>query len=278
MSTLSRLHTLLLATLGNVVLSAVAVAQPAGGPPVAKDWTLTVGAAPLLAPVFQGADEYGVSLFPDLRINYKDVFFASVPDGIGYSVINNARWQAGPLVKLRFGRQEDNGGSPFLLSGDTDGLRGMGDVDIAGELGGFVQYSSGKLRTRVELRQGFGGHDGFVGDAGISLVGRSGPLSYSIGPRLSFGTSDFIHTYFGIDAAQAAATGLKRYDADGGIQSFGIGGAAVLPLSASAAMTLFAGYDRLGKEVRNSPLVRERGDPNQFSLGLAFGYRFGWDD
>lgn len=264
--------------LASLLFVAIANAQPAGGPPQVADWNLTVGVAPLVAPVYQGADEYGVSLFPDLRVNYKDVFFASVPDGIGYSVINSANWKVGPLVKLRFGRQEDTGGSPFLLSGDPDGLRGMGDVDLAGEAGGFAQYSSGSLRTRVELRQGFGGHDGFVGDVGISHVGRTGRLSYSIGPRLSFGSRDYMHTYFGIDAVQSRNTGLARYDADGGIQSIGIGGSAVLPLTSASAMTLFAGYDRLGDPLRKSPLIRERGDANQFSIGLAWGYRIGLGD
>jgi len=261
-----------------LLLASVSHAQQGGGPPPAADWTLTVGVAPLLTPVFQGAEDYGLSLFPDLRVNYKDVFFASVPDGIGYSVINTDRWKLGPLVKLRFGREEDSGGSPFLLSGDTDGLQGMGDVDIAGEYGGFAQYSSGRLRTRVELRQGFGGHDGFVGDASVSYVGRTGPLSYSVGPRLSFGSSDFMQTYFGIDAVQSRNTALARYDADGGVQSYGIGGSAVLPLTQATAMTLFAGYDRLGEPLRKSPLIRERGDANQFSIGLAFGYRFGWSN
>lgn len=242
------------------------------------DWAITVGAAPVYAPVFQGAKEYGFSVFPDVRVNYKDDFFASVPEGMGYNIINNGGWKIGPLAKIRFGREEGTGGSPFLISGESNALRGLGNVETAGEIGGFAQYSYEKIRTRVELRQGFGGHEGVVGDANVSYVDRAGPLSYSIGPRLSYGSADFMNTYYGINATQSARSGLARYDADGGINSYGIGGSATMPIDDSMAVTLFAGYDRMGEQAADSSLIRERGNPNQMTVGLAFGYRFGWND
>lgn len=257
-------------------LAPVAAQPPARQGSPQPDWTLTVGAAPVVAPVFQGSDQYGLSVFPDLRVNYKDLFFASVPDGIGYNVVNTARWKLGPLVKLRFGRQEDTGGSPFLITGATDGLRGLGTVDLAGEPGGFAQYDRGAVRVRAELRRGFGGHSGVVGDLALSLLGRVGRVSYSVGPRLTLGTDTFLQPYFGIDARQAAATGLAPHEASGGVVSLGIGGAVVWPLGTRAAVTAFAGLDRLGGPLRDSPLIRERGTPLQFSAGVGYGYRFGW--
>lgn len=247
-------------------------------PPAAKDWTLTVGAAPVYSPVFQGADDYGLSVFPDLRVNYKDVFFASVPDGIGYNVINSNRWQVGPLVKIRFGRDDDTGGSPFLISGESTALQGLGTVRAAAELGGFVQYQQGPWRTRIELRQGTGGHDGLVGDVALNFVERVGPLSFSIGPRLSVGSSDFMQTYFGIDSTQARRTALAAYTAGGGLTSYGLGGSATLPISDAMALTLFASVERLGSEASDSPLIRVRGNANQHSIGIGFGYRFGWNE
>lgn len=274
-------HPLMLATVllacSALLVGAPVGAQPAGPPGgVAPDWTLTVGVAPVVSPVFQGSDQYGLSVFPDLRVNYRDVFFASVPDGIGYNLVNTARWKLGPLAKLRFGRQEDTGGSPFLITGTTDGLRGLGEVDLATELGGFAQYDGGAWRLRAELRRGYGGHTGVVGDLSLSLLGRVGRVSYSVGPRLAWGTDAFLQPYFGIDARQAAASGLALHQARGGLVSFGLGAAAVRPLGTRAAVTLFAGLDRLGGPLRDSPLIRQRGAPLQFSAGLGYGYRFGW--
>jgi outer membrane scaffolding protein for murein synthesis (MipA/OmpV family) len=41
-------------------------------------------------------------------------------------------------------------------------------------------------------------------------------------------------------------------------------------------VTAFANSERLAGDVEDSPLITERGTPNQFVIGLAFGYRFLW--
>lgn len=238
-------------------------------------WSVTAGVAPVYSPVFEGASDYGLSIFPDIRVKYGDDFFASVPDGIGYNLINKNGWKAGPIAKIRFGRDEETGGSPFLITGDSDALQGLGEVDTAGELGGFVQYFAHNIRTRAELRQGFGGHEGIVGDLSINYVDNYGPLFYSFGPNATYANSDYINTYFGINNLQSINSGLANYSADSGINSYGISGSATMPINNKVAATLFSSYNRLGNEISNSPLVEERGSPNQFMVGLAFGYRFG---
>lgn len=258
-----------LAVTAVLAMPAAVFAQPAP-----QGWAVTVGAAPVVSPVFQGSKDYGASIFPDLRVNYGDVFFASVPDGIGYNWYNKDGWKLGPLAKVRFGREEQTGGSPFLIAGDSNALRGLGNVETAAELGGFMQYANSYVRTRLELRQGFGGHQGVVADAGISYLGRSGPVGFSFGPRLSYASADYMNTYFGINGGQSARSGLAAYHAQGGLSSYGVGGSATMPFTGGTALTLFAGYDRLGQEPSDSPLVRQRGSANQFSIGLAVGYRF----
>lgn len=61
-----------------------------------------------------GSKNLSLSLFPDLRVTYRDVFFASVLEGVGLNLINDSGWRAGPLVKLRFGRDEDSHSSPSV--------------------------------------------------------------------------------------------------------------------------------------------------------------------
>ena len=242
-----------------------------------KDLSITVGFAPVYSPVFFGAKDYGFSIFPDLRFNYRDEFFASVPDGMGYNVINTESWKVGPLAKIRFDREEESGGSPFLISGESDVLRGMGNVDTAGEFGGFVQYTFSDIRTRLELRQGVGGHKGLIADLNVSYGYRFGPLNLRVGPRVSFATEDFINAYYGINEIQSLNTGLDIYSASSGFTSYGLGFSANMPLTDQAAVTMFGGYDRVASEIADSPLIRERGSENQFVIALAFGYRFGWD-
>ena len=258
--------------------SATAPARPAGPPMAPQGWTMTVGVAPVFGMAWQGSKDTALSIFPDLRVNYKDTLFLSVQDGLGWNAVNQDGWKAGPIVRARFGRNEDDGGSPFLIAGGSDALRGMGDVDIAGEAGGFVEKRLGakkQWRLRAEVRQGFGGHEGVVGDVLAQYSGRSGKVIYAVGPRATFASGDFMRTYYGVDGAQAARTGLAVSRPDGGLVSYGMGASLIRPLDRKRAVAVFAGVDRLGGEPAGSSLIRERGQRTQFSIGLGYSYRFG---
>lgn len=244
------------------------------GPPSPAGWELGIGVAPVVSPVFEGADDIGMSVFPDIRVRYRDRFLASVPDGIRYRVVNGANWRAGPIARIRFGREEDNGGSPFLVTGSADALSGLGDVDTTLELGGFVAYRREHWRARLELRRGVGGHEGIVGDVSTDYTGSAGRIRYAFGPRMRFGGAEFTDTYFGIDAGQSARSGLPTYDAGGGVNLVGVGGSAVLPYGRRLSLVVFGGYDRLLGDIADAPLVERRGSRNQLSAGAALTYRF----
>lgn len=260
------------------VAPSAAAGQPSGQPSGPKGWVLTLGLAPVFGSAWQGSRDTALSVFPDIRLNYNDTIFVSVPDGIGWNALNSDGWKAGPLIKARFGRNESNGGSPFQIAGGSDDLRGMGDIGFGGEAGGFIEKRFGpknKLRGRVEVRQGFGAHEGVVADVSLAVQGRSGRMIYSAGPRATFATRDFMQTYFGVDAAQSQRTGLAVSRPDGGLVSAGVGGALIRPLDRRRSITLFGGVDRLGSDPAGTSLIRERGQRMQFTLALGYGMRFG---
>lgn len=238
---------------------------------------MTVGLAPILSPAWQGSKDMALSVYPDLRVNYGDTLFASVPDGIGWNAINHNGLKAGPIVKVRFGRDEADGGSPFLIAGGSDALRGLGDIGATAEAGGFAEAQFGtsrQWRIRGEVRRGFGGHEGTVADVSLAYRLRSGRTAISVGPRATFVTAAYNKTYFGIDARQALRSGLTIYTPRGGLLSAGVSGSAVRVLDRSSAITIFAGFDRLGSEAGRSSLIKQRGSRNQFTIGLGYGYRF----
>jgi outer membrane protein len=244
------------------------------------DWNYRVGAGAIYAPAFVGSKDYQLMAFPDLKIEYKDKFFASVGDGIGYNVINSNGWRVGPIVKYAFQRQE-NGKNPFRVAGKSStALRGLGDVDGTMELGGFVEYNYEPITTKVEIRQGVDGHEGMIGDVSLSYgntyMGLGPPIIYSFGPRATFADSDYNNAYFGINQTQSTRSGLARYNADSGLVSYGVGAFALLPVTDSVSVSTFAGYDRLGAEVTDSPLIKERGSENQFVAGMTVSYQFGY--
>ena len=97
----------------------------------------------------------------------------------------------------------------------------------------------------------------------------------NFGPRVTAASQDFMQAYFGIDAGQSASTGLERYNAKGGILSYGMGGTVIRPLTPRSALTLFTSLENLGEEPGNSPLVEERGRRAQYTLGIGYGFRLG---
>lgn len=265
-------------TAAQPVATGQATTLPAGRPTSTDNGlTLTAGIAPVMGMAWQGSRDVALSIFPDIRLNKGEAIFVSVREGLGWNAINADGWKAGPLVKLRFGRDEKDGGSPFQIAGGSDALRGMGDIGLAGEAGAFVEKRLGtrqQWRARAEVRQGFGGHDGVVGDLSISYASRAGKVLYTVGPRVTLATRDYVQTYFGVDGAQAQRTGLALARPDGGLVSYGMGATATRLLNRASAITAFAGIDRLGGEPGSTSLIRERGRRTQFTLGLGYAVRF----
>mgnify|MGYP001765129560 CR=1 FL=1 len=268
---MKKLIGLLILITGATSLSAHARALKLPRENAPESWQFTVGVAPVMAPVYSGSQDYAVSIYPDLRVRYGERFFASIPEGMGYNAILTPNWKIGPLVKIRFGRKEDTGGSVFLVSGQTDALLGMGDIDPAGEAGGFVEYRTSNWGTRVEIRQGFGGHEGLIGDLNINYFDKIGSMRYTIGPRMTLASRDFIDTYYGVTPEQSLASGYAPYTTENGLVSVGLGASAIMPLSRTWNLGLFAGFDYLMDKAADSPLVESA---SQFSLIGSLSYRF----
>lgn len=252
--------------------------RPNGRPTAPKGWTVALGGGFLFNPTYAGDDDYQLSLLPNIRVTYADKFFASVQEGVGYNVINQNGWRVGPLVKFDFGRDE-NGNSPFQVVGtDTTDLAGFGQIDFTFEAGGFVEYSTRSYRVKTELRRGVNGHEGFVAELNLDSIGRTELFGktalYSVGPKLKFANARYNQAFFGVDAAQALASGLPQYQAGSGLVSYGVSGSQVILISDNVSAVAFAGYDRLASEAADSTLVSTRGSANQFSAGLFFSYSF----
>jgi MipA family protein len=215
---------------------------------------------------------------PNIRLAYEDKFFASVSEGIGYNIVNNDKWSIGPLARYDFGRDED-GASPFNVGGsDTNDLLGLGDVDGAVELGGFIEYKIRPFSAKIKVLKGTGGHEGTVSDLSIKYSGRSNlfntAIMYNLGPNIKIADSNYHQSYFGVNSKQSRASGLARYDADAGILSYGLGGMAIIPMNKNISTVVFANYSKLGSESANSSLVQERGSDNQRTFGLFVNYSF----
>lgn len=243
-------------------------AQAADPATFGKQWTVTLGVEAGVLPTYEGSDRYMLRPFPlfDLRKAGTPPTFHAPRDGFGFGLYDNGRFRVGPTAKIRFPRRE---------SSDSD-LNGLGNVDWAIEVGGFADYwVTPWLRTRAEVRQGFGGHHGIVSDLTADVVVPVTPkLTLSGGPRLTLATDKAQDPYYSVTASQAISSGLPVYTAKGGLQSWGLGAQARYTWSPQWAAYTYLEYQRLSGDAANSPLVSLRGSRDQIQVGTGVTYSF----
>ena len=234
----------------------------------AVDWTLTLGVEGRVMPSYKGSDRYVLRPIPlfDIRRAGTPERFQAPRDGASIGLLEYGRFRAGPTFKIVTPRDD----------GDDVDLTGLGDVDWTLEAGLFAEYwFTDWLRARAEVRKGFGGHHGIVGDLTADVVVPVTPkLTFSAGPRMTVVSNSANQPYFSIDPTQSAASGLPVYDAGGGIQSYGLGAQARYKFTQQFAGHVFVEYERLADDVANSPLVTQRGSAKHIQGGIGASYAF----
>ncbi len=279
-------HRLLLASALTLTVGFASAAPILGGDqrPPATDWVFKIGGGLLYAPSFLGSKNYRLLAAPTVSVTYKDSFFASGQEGIGYNIVNSNGWRFGPVVKMNGGRKE-NSYSPLAIAGNkTNALKGLGDISSGADLGGFVEYKTSNLTTKLEARQAVGADKGAVGrlsvtyarDLHTALYEQGPPLILAIGPHLSAADHTFNQSYFGVTATQAAKSGLSRYTPQAGLLAYGVNGTLIYPLNQTLTLTGLAGYDRLTGDAGNAPLVTKRGSRDQAVIGAFLTYQWGY--
>jgi outer membrane protein len=253
---------------------AYAADLPSPAPPAATAapppsfWTVELGLELRALPHYQGSEVYGVYPYPlfDVRPAGTPPRFHAPRDGIGYALYDSDMLKAGPVLQVELGRHVKH----------NPALAGLGNVGTAAEIGGFVDlWPTHWLRARVELRQGFGGHHGVVSDETLDVVAPVSPQwTLSGGPRMTIASREANKPYFNVDPNQSVASGIAVYDAGGGVRSVGAGAQARYQWNQKWASHAFLEYTRLVGGAGNSPIVTERGAPDQAMVGFGTTYSF----
>jgi outer membrane protein len=237
-------------------------------PSVSGTWTVMVGAGGEYKPDFEGARRSMLSPVPIFSISRAGSVeqFHSPRDSASIALIDFGDLRAGPAAKF----------VPARSAASFSELNGLGDVNAAVEVGGFVEYFPVDwFRARVEARQGFGGHTGVVADfSGDFIVPLLQRLTISAGPRFTWESTNATAPYFGINAVQAMASGLPVFNANGGPHSVGAGAQISYRFNPQWEIHSYVEYERLLGDAAKSPLVALRGSPNQTTVGVGASYAF----
>jgi outer membrane scaffolding protein for murein synthesis (MipA/OmpV family) len=246
--------------LANWQYSVGEVLVPLGGP--VPDWRVTVGAGADVEPIYEGSKRYSVQPSVVLDVRYKSIAFLSDGEGLGVNLLHGQTYRAGVAIDYDLGRDHHL----------QHRLTGLGNVGVAPEGKLFAEYFLLPFVYRADIRKGFGGHNGIIGDLGMYVPLPVGKNAYVFtGPSVTFADSDYMQAYFGITPAQAARSQFHTFTARGGLDRAGWGITALYKHSEHWWVEAEGAWEYMLGDAGRSPIVE---DKSQFAAGVNLLYRF----
>ncbi|WP_042698036.1 MipA/OmpV family protein [Azospirillum sp. B506] len=241
-----------------------ALADGATAEPAAGGSTLALGAGVVAQPAYPGAARTDWSAAPYLSAEFGQSLAIDSLDGVRVTVLHEGILSLGAIARYQPGR------SSRSLPARLRGLNGLSDT---AELGGFATVESGPLSLDLvgteEVRHG---RRGAVLEAHAAL---SLPLGdpaeqqgFSLGPFVKAANQSYLQRNFGVDAGQAAATGLDGFSPHAGVDLAGLEANGAVNLIDRWSVRGFASWGRMVGSASNSPILRDGGRSSQLSSGL----------
>jgi len=230
--------------------------------PSAGVWRFSLGGGASYAPRYEGAEAYRLRFMPLLDASYSNgKLFISPLRGIGYNFSDAKDAQYG--VRLMPGHSRRQSADPHL--------NGMGDIGFIPEAGLFYNQRFAPWYISSGITTGSHGTHAELG-SGIGF-----PLSAAdrlrLGINLNWGDTVYNQTYFGVTAAQAAASGnvLTAYNASAGIKDYALTVNWVHNYDKEWFSNTGLSYKWLTGSAQQSPLTQRS---SMGSLIFLMGYRF----
>ncbi len=224
------------------------------------DWKVTIGGGAIVQPEYEGSDEFKILPFPLFSASFGDSIHVD-PSGATVDIFERDGFSAGLKAGYELGRKEDDSGN----------LRGLGDVDPGGVVGGQISYEMGPLEIYAKLDKTIGGSNGLTGALGTTLSHRYERFVFSGDISATWADDNHMEAYFGISPGQSANSGLPEFEAEAGIKRIDVKGSVTYMLTDSWFATSSAGVGVLVGDAKDSPIVRDEFQP--FAM-MGLGYRF----
>lgn len=232
-----------------------------------KSWQGTFGLGAGIVPDYEGSSDYEIVPFPYTRVHWNTGRYAEL-EGLTLraNLLANPTWSLGPVARYAPGRDDV----------DNDAVDALRDVDDAFEVGAFLGVHSRNWNARIEALQDVAdGHEGLLVNLRLGYARQIGAKSrFTFGASTTFADDDYMESFFSIDADNAMRSGLRVYDADSGIKDVGLDAAVGVSIGKDWSILTSFGYKRLLDEAKDSPVVDDEGDANQFSGGIVFLYSY----
>lgn len=268
----SRRHLRLLLT-GFAALTAMSVSTPLAAAGLTVDIVPNfIGLGIGSTTEWMGAKDRVIGVVPAGRVQFQGHRFAELYGPfLDVNLLNVPNWEFGPMVSYRFGRKDVDDSVVNALPSIGGGLE-------AGVFAGAHYVNADGIPWR--LRVGVSALAGVSGDAtGGHLTPYASfwmPLSTTVfvgvGAGLTWSSDSFMQQRFGVTPAAASISGLPVYTADAGVRQVYAWPAVIWIFSPQWYAGAGAFYQRLTGDAADSPIITQRGDRNQWTVGAGVAY------
>jgi len=249
---------------------------------------LTVGIGAGYVPSYSGSDDYVVFPLPlvagrvggvGIRPAAAGVTLDLLSPGLAAGRAEGTQFSLGPTIRVRNDRVDRIEDPVVEAAGELDTAIELGlnaGVSFPGVLNPFDTLSiGGSVRHDI-----LGAHDGMLIEPNVTYftpVSRAAIVTLSAG--VQFVDDDFADYYYSVSPAQSAASGLPEFEAEGGLNSYGVNMIAAYDLDGDALNGGFSvfgigSYSRLVNDGADTPFTATRGSADQWVGGIGLGYTF----
>ena len=233
----------------------------------------TIGLGAGFAPDYEGSDDYqGVPLWNFRVGNLYDpeTYVLGLGPSLRSNFLPSAHWRLGLSGRYIPERNDVH----------DDAVDEFDSIDASFLLGVMAGYDfiAGRQRDlgiMLDVKQDVGGDNGFLGTIqgfyGTAVGNRSW---LGLGIETTWASEDYMSSYFGVNAGDSAQSGLDQFDADEGLKDVALIVSYTYAFGERWSVTGVGRYARLLSDAEDSPVVDDRGDANQFVVGLLANFTF----
>jgi len=233
-----------------------------------------VGLAVANVPDYIGSDDYVGKGAPLFRYQFKDSYrYFSLGAQAKLNLVDSTRFRAGPVLAFNPGRQ-----SGKIEDQVVKKMKSIGPSTEAGLFGEYWMIDSVNARDRANvsmtvLMDTGGGSNGMLMRFGGTLLRQASPkIDIILGVTIEYANHDYMQTYFGVNAGNVGTSGLSFFNADSGVDNVGATLGGLYYINKSWLALGLVRYSQLQGDAADSPVVDQRGDDNQWLMGVGAVY------
>ena len=245
-----------------ITLMALFVLIPSG---YGADYSIGGGIG--VAPQYEGSSDYDMVPLPAGSARFSNGMYIQLMGlNLRANVLPSDMWRLGPVYNYRRERSD-------VDNNKVDKMKNISDANELGIFGGF-EWNSWFLFLDILADTG-NAYDGWYSTlkGGYNWVIDSAWM-LSMGAHATYANDDYMDTYFGVSGSDAARSGLKRYNADGGIKDYGIDLGLNWNFASSWALRGVASISQLVGDANDDSPVVDEGSETQFFGGVMVLFKF----